>query len=271
MSDNLVLNAADNPAMVNKLVNEAIKETNVKEQAVVIVPSDTVLTLPGGYLSLTGEVITEAEVRELTGKDEEAIFKATTAGKMLTTILSRGTVRVGDVEATEDVLDQVLAGDRDALLLGIYRATFGADAEIAAYCSGCEDYKTLSINVVEDIVVKPLADPIADRRFTVKGKKHEYVCVLPNGKTQKELVSNNDKTIAELTTILLAGTVREINGRSVLNRTQIQDIGLADRRVISDEISKRTFGPVVDKVEAECPDCGGKVVTPISIGTLFRF
>lgn len=271
MTETNVVNAAENPALANKLVNEATKEVKKQEVAAIEFPSESVVTLPGGHVTLEGEVITEAEVRELTGKDEEIIARSGSAGKVLTTILNRGTVRIGELDATEELLDQLLAGDRDALLIGIYNATFGSEAEIGAYCNGCEDYKSLLVDVTTDIAVKKLDDPIESRRFTVKGKKNTYTCALPNGKTQKELLLNGDKTLSELTTILLAGTVREINGRSVLNRAQIQDIGIADRRIIAEAINERTFGPVVDEVEAECPDCGGKVVAPISIGTLFRF
>jgi hypothetical protein len=265
------LNAATNPALVNKLVAEATKETKQQEKAAIAPPSETVVTLPGGYVTLDGEVITEVEVRELNGRDEEAIARASSSGKVLTTILNRGTVRIGEMDATEEVLDQMYAGDRDAVLLGIYRATFGNEAILDAYCSGCDAYKDLTVDILEDIPMKKLDDPIGSSRFSVKGKKHEYTCAIPTGKTQKELLANGDKTIAELTTILLAGTVREINGRSVLSRNQIQEIGLADRRLIATAVDERSFGPVVNRVEAPCPDCGGKVVAPISLGTLFRF
>lgn len=265
------INAAENPALANQLAAEATKPSKTQEKAEIVFPSELVVTLPGGFVTLAGEVITEAEVRELNGKDEEAISRSNTPGKVLTTILSRGVARLGDMEATEDVLDQLLAGDRDYLLLSIYRATFGDEADIDAYCNGCEDYKTLTVDVEEDVEVEPLEDPINGRRFDVKTKKHTYTCVLPTGKTQKELLTGENKTIAELTTILLAGTVRAIDGKAVLGRNQIQEIGVADRRAIADELSKKTFGPVINEVSAECPDCGGEVVAPINLGTLFRF
>lgn len=271
MTEANLLNAADNPNLANQLAKEATKETKKVEKASVVPPSEVVVTLPGGFITITGEVITEAEVRELNGKDEEAIARAQDSGKMLSTILTRGTVRIGEDEATEAVLDQLLAGDRDYLLLGIYRATFGDEAEIAAYCKGCDEYKDLTVDILEDIEVEKLQDPIGDRRFEVKGKRNVYSCALPTGKTQKELMANEDKTLAELTTVLLAGCVREVNGKSILTRHQIQEIGLADRRSIADAIAQKSFGPVVNEVTADCPSCGGKVVAPISIGTLFRF
>lgn len=263
------INAAENPELANKLAEEENKQAKQKPKADIVTPRDNVVTLPGGYVTPTGEVITEAEVRELTGKDEEAISRSDNAGKVLNGILTRGTVRIGDIDATEEVLDQLFTGDRDYLLLSIFRATFGDTTETDGYCQGCQEYKTLEVDTTTDIKVEKLEDPIGDRRFQVKGK-HTYDCVIPTGKTQKELLMNGDKTMAELTTILLSGTVRSIDGSSVLGRAQIQEIGLADRRLIAEEVNKKTFGPVVDKVEAICPDCGGKVVSPISIGSLFR-
>lgn len=266
------LNAAENPALANQLTSKMAQDTApVKERALITPPYDTVVNLPGGYVTFAGEVVTEAEVRELNGKDEEAIARAGTMGKVLTTILSRGTVRVGAESATEEILDQMFAGDRDALLLGIYKATFGPTADVPTFCKGCSDYREIRVDVDEDIKVRKLSDPIADRKFTVKGKKAEYTVVLPSGKVQKELTINPDKNLAELTTILLEGTVVEINGSRVFSKAQIQEIGLADRRVIADALSKKTFGPVLEDVRATCPDCGGEVVAPINVGTLFRF
>lgn len=266
------INAAQNPALANQQVQQALKEPEKQvEEAVIRYPSESVVTLPGGYLNAAGEVISEVEVRELTGKDEEAIAKSANVGKLISAIISRGTVKIGDEPATEDMLEQMFAGDRDAVLIGIYKATFGDTADLTAFCAGCEDYKSLQINVDEDIQVIRLADPITDRKFSVKGKKHEYTLVLPNGKTQKELLSNADKTLAELTTVLLEGTVREIDGRPVFNKAQVQEIGVADRRVLASALDKKSFGPVFEEVKAACPDCGGEVVSPINVGTLFQF
>jgi hypothetical protein len=266
------LNAADNPALANQLVAQMAKETQPeKAQAIILSPSDTVVNLPGGYVTLAGEVVTEAEVRELNGRDEEAISKANSLGKVLNTILTRGVVRIGEEPASEEVLDQLFAGDRDALLLGIYRATFGKTSDVPSFCGGCKEYKTIQVDVDEDIKVRKLSDPIADRKFIVATKKHEYTVVLPSGKVQKELTLNADKTISELTTILLEGTVLEIDGSRVLSKGQIQDIGIVDRRAIAEALDSRSFGPILDEVKAACPECGGEVVAPINLGTLFRF
>jgi hypothetical protein len=270
--ENKTVNAATSPGLANKMVQEAIAEKPEAPQSVTLkVPSTVVVDLPGGYISPDGEVYRTAEVRELTGRDEELIVKAPSLPKAMTVTLNRGTAKIGDIPASEDVLDRILSADRDAIMLGIYRVTFGETAEIAAYCGGCEDVKTVSVNVLEDIKVKVLVDPIEDRRFKVQGRKFEFTVKLPEGKAQRELASKSDSTNSELDTLLLEYCVVDINGQPVLSKQQVQGIGISDRRTILKEILKRNPGPQFNDLSVECPDCGGKVVVPISLGTLFRF
>ena len=265
------ISAAANPAMANNLINQAMVEMPEQKEINIIPPSDTAVTLPGGYISAAGEVITDAEVRELNGSDEEAIARATNVGKAILTILQRGVVRVGTQKADDKLLDQLLSGDRDMLLLSIFKATFGKTAEHSVFCVGCGDVKKVEIDIDEDIKVKTLADPINDRVFTVQGKKNIFTVQLPTGVTQKEMILNSDKTAAELSTIMLENTVISIDNSPVLSKLQVQNLGLVDRRKINEAINKRLAGPQFDDVKVICPDCEGEVSVPVNFGTLFQF
>ena len=267
------MSAGSNPDMANDLINKALAETAQpeKQELKVKIPSDTLVNLPGGFITETGEVIKTVEVRELTGKDEEAISKATTVGRLLNTVLSRGTVKVGDKPATEEILNTMLAGDREAVLIGIHQATFGNPVEVNGYCRGCDGPKTVAVDLTADLEMKTLSDPVADRTFKVQGRKDEYTVILPNGIAQKELQGNLDKTVAELSTLLLQNTITEINGDVVYSKNTIQNMGVVDRRKVSEEIMKRNPGPVFEDLEVTCPDCEGMVVVPINLGSLFQF
>ena len=266
------VNAASNPNAVNSTVDKILAEPEqVIEKAVITAPSDNVVNLPAGYLSPSGEVIRTAEVRELNGKDEEQIVKSGNLLKQLGTILSRAVTNIGNLRADDALLDRMIIGDRDALLLGIYKATFGPTAELAAICDGCNDIKTVEVDIDRDIEVKILVDPVEDRRWTVKTNGHEYLVTLPTGVAQRELTNNPDKTTAELTTTLLENCILEIDGSPLLGKAQVQAIGLKDRRKLGEEIAKRAPGPKFETAEVTCPDCGGKVAVPINLGTLFRF
>lgn len=264
------ISAAVNPALANNMIEKAMAEKPAPAEVKITPPSSNVVNLPGGFITAAGEVITQAEVRELTGADEEAIARASNIGKAILTILSRGTVKVGDQKADDKILDQMLSGDRDALILGIFKATFGKEAEVSSYCGGCDEFKTISLDLDTDIKTKALLDPINDRVFTVEGKSKVFTVQLPTGLAQKEMINNSDKSSAELNTIMLEHTVVQIDGSPVLSKLQVQNLGLTDRRKIIDEINARVSGPQFDEISVTCPDCESEVRVPINFGTLFR-
>lgn len=267
---NNTISAAANARLANSIVDQAMAEPEqTVEPAVLTASSDNLVTLPGGFIS-NGEVIKTAEVRELNGRDEEALGRVTNQSRIFSSILSRAVVSVGKEKATEGILDGLLAGDRDALLLGIYKATFGPTAELGAFCQSCKEFKTVEVEIDGDIKSKVLVDPINDRTFIVEGKKGEFLVTLPTGVTQRELVAAEDKSAPELTTILLENTVLEINGSPVVSPMQVRNLGVVDRRTLVEEISSRSPGPKFDAINVGCPDCEGEVVVPISLGALFR-
>jgi hypothetical protein len=261
--------ASENPELVNQLVSQAMAEPETKKNDVIVsTPSDVYVTLPGGYITPTGETVTNVEVRELTGKDEEAIARAQNLGKALLSILYRGTVKIGDEVATEELVDQLLAGDRDSIMLGIYKATFGPTAEVQGFCGGCNEFKPVTVSIDDDIKVRPLVD---ERSFVIDCKIGEVVVSLPTGFAQKELVNNADKTVSELTTILLEQCVTRINGKPVVSRMQVQNLGINDRKKIGEAINKHNIGPIFEDIAVTCPDCESEVRVPINLGSLFRF
>ena len=269
MANNTV-NAVNNPSLANQLVQDALTEkTSEPELASITAPFNNVVTLPGG-LVVDGGGITTSEVRELTGKDEEAIVKAPNVSRALSIILSKGVVKLGELPATEALLDRLLVGDRDALTLGIYRATFGETATLSGYDTATGDVVEVELDLGNDIPIKTLADPINDRTFEVVGKKSTFVVTLPTGATQKEILSTSDRSISELTTVLLYNCVLEIDGRSVVSIEQIRNLGLQDRRKINEAIVSRTPGPQFEDLKVPNPDSDGEVVVPINLGTLFR-
>jgi hypothetical protein len=257
----------------NDLINQVLSasENKPKEPVKITAPSDTAVRLPAGLLMPSGEVLSTAEVRELTGKDEEYIGKAGNVAKALATVINRATVTVGDLPADEKMLESLLSGDRDALLLGIFKATFGNEVELPGICNECSQIKVVGVDVDRDVKTKFLVDPVNDRTFTVHGKKKEFLVTLPNGLAQKELTNATEKTPAELVTILLGHCVLEIDGAPMLGRAQIQNLGLVDRQKLADEIYSRIPGPQFENIELQCDDCEGKVVVPFTIGALFRF
>ena len=253
--------------VVNAVISEALKEAPVKVETVA--PSNSEVILPGGYISPGGILAKYAEVKELNGSDEEAISRAGSLGKSLTTILQRGVLSVGEEKLSKDTLDDMLSADRDALLLAIRRVTFGNTVEYRAFCA-CGAEQLLEIDLVNDIPVKELDNPITDRVWTVSTKAGEIVLALPTGVTQKRLIEATDKTTAELGTILLSGCVQSIDGKISTGATAVLKLGMADREKLIEEIVEKNPGPRLGEVSKTCEACGESIETPLSLVALFR-
>jgi hypothetical protein len=262
--------------VTNELIEAALTQADMAEEApveepTITPPPDTVFDLPGGFISPTGEVAMEAEVRELTGRDEEVIAKATTIQKALSIVLQRGLVRVGSVNnITDGVLNNMLAGDRDYALLRIYAATFGKDVKTTQTCTQCGSEVDIEIDVLADIPVKRLESP-TDRRIFVECSVGKVAIDLPTGYTQKEIMAHGDKTLAELTTILLENTVVQINDRPVVGRNVVLDLPIRDRRKINEALADHQMGPQMQDIKVECPNCATEMEVPLSLAALFQF
>lgn len=270
-----VIDAASNPDLVNKIVQDVFSEIEnapeeVQEEVEVVPPPDTHVTLPGGYYAPFTGLITEAEVKELTGRDEEIIAKTRTLGSLLNAVLVRGVVSLGDHKPDESMLSGLLAGDREYLLLRIFAATFGDDVTSEMTCGSCGSSVPISISVTKDIPVKNLAAP-SDRSFVVECSVGPVKVELPTGITQKELYAAANKSWSELSTILLSNTVVEIKNRPVIGPAQVLDLPIRDRRKIAEEIAKRNPGPQFSDIKKTCPECEAEMEVPLNLASLFQF
>lgn len=237
---------------------------------------DTSVKLPAGIV-VDGQVYQNAEVRELTGEHEEKLAKArlsNNAAKYVNTLLLCGTVSVGGKEATPALLDTLLQGDLDMLMLGIRRATFGDEFEVyEVECPHCQELNDLELNL-KDIPIKELDDP-ETREFLIELRKGRQAKIqFPTGAVQNEIFKNN-LTIPEMNSLTLAECVVsfiEADGSEKMSNglTDVKKLGVADRTKLQEFIYDNQPGPRYDKVTALCSSCEGEVPVPLNVGILFR-
>jgi hypothetical protein len=232
-------------------------------------PSDTTVDLPGGYISQDGTVVKTAEVRELNGADEEAISKAGSKAKALGVLLQRGLVKVGTEDATKEMLDSLLSGDRDAILIGIRKVTFGDELKAMVHCYSCNEDQETVVTLSEDVPVRELND-LKGRSWVIETKKGPVAVGLPNGLVQKKLMDNADKTSAEINTLLLSGCVMSVNGSPSMGAHTVLSLGMTDRANIVDEIIENNPGPRLGEVKKACRACGEDMNLPLSLLDLFQ-
>jgi hypothetical protein len=256
------------PKLVNAAINEALKEEPVKIKT--LAPTNNHVDLPGGYISPGGSLAKYAEVKELTGLDEEAIAKSGSIGRALNTILQKGLASIGGEPVTRDAFDDLLSADRDAIMIGIRKVTFGEIIDYTAVCQSCNSTQDVKIDLTKDVPVKELTNPIEDRNWTIEVKAGLVNVTLPTGDVQRKLMENIDKTSAEMNTILLAGCVVSVNGTTSMGASTVLKLGMGDREKLVDEILEKNPGPRLGEVVKDCEACGEAVPTPLSLMSLFR-
>jgi len=254
--------------LVQQYAQKAMEEP--AQQIVTKAPSDTTVKLPGGYILPTGEVVKTAEVRELNGADEEAIAKVGSTAKALNILLQRGLVKLGDKEVTRDDLDVLLSGDRDAILLGIRKVTFGPLIPLVIRCPHCSTDQNTEVDLDDDVPVRELSDPIADRFWEVITKQGVVRLGLPNGITQKKLMDNIDKTSSEINTMILGGCIISVNGSPSIGAPTALALGMSERSELLTSITDRNPGPRLGEVKKVCKACGEDIPLPLSLLDLFR-
>ena len=257
-------------SMINQLGNqlEQMGETSEKE-VLTLAPVSNEVILPGGFIK-DGSLVKYAEIRELNGADEEAIAKSKTLAGSLGTVLAKGLVSLGGEKVTSQDLDQLLSGDRDAILLGIRVATFGKDAHMKAFCTSCGKDQVLVIDLDSDINTVELDNPIEDRVFSLNTKHGDVVMCLPNGITQKRLMEATDKSTAELITLILSGCIVSIDGSPSMGRSTALSLGIADRETLVSAIYDRSPGPRLGEVSKACEACGTDIYVSLGLADLFR-
>lgn len=279
--------ALADPARANADINAILAGTNDAPE--VPQPPDDLVTLPGGLVR-GGKVYKTAVVRELDGSDEEALARAlrtwVTPGQPLhprallhfiDTLVSRGTVSVGDLQAGPDVLKSMLIGDRDELALAVRCATYGNDMVIEQWtCPYCQKMTDISFSLKDDVERTVLKDPASETVFDIPLKKSAKARVrLPNGEDQDALYADESWTTAQRNTILISRCVlsytdpagQEFNMAAFPSMSL--KLSIPDRQEIIRQVSERQPRPKYNEIKFE-HECGNEVVLALGIRDLFR-
>lgn len=234
----------------------------IKTQA----PSSSLVKLLAGVM-VNEKLETNLEVRELNGADEEAIAKSGTLGKSLNTILQRGVVKVGETAATDALLDQMVSGDRDLVMLAIRKLTFGPSIDNEMLCPRCGGRSPVHIDLDSDIPTKEFT---GIWEWDVETSLGVVRLGLPKGSAQKKLMDGEDRTSAELSTLLISECIVSVDGLPVVPSRIALSMSIRDRETILQQIVDNTPGPRLLEVTTACKACEEIISTPLSLASLFR-
>ena len=150
---------------------------------------DTIVMLPQGYRH-GGVYQTKAEVRELTGVDEEILARTKEFVDFFDTMVALGTIRIGDYDMSDfslndrkGVLQTLLLGERERLLLAVIQATYGDTKTLSFVCTACNTDNEFDLILSQDLEIKEVDDLQPSYTYTTsKGDLIEFRLV--NGADQ---------------------------------------------------------------------------------------
>ena len=234
--------------------------------------------LPRG-LHYNGTWQRKAFVRELTGVDEEALARVREVFDTYDTVLSLGTVRIGELDLAslslperQGHLQQLLLGERDQLYIAIVQATYGDRKTLRYRCQNeaCGEEQDLILTLSEDFKPKVIED-IDRTEFeytTSKGDVIAYRAAV--GSDQYEILKRRNATMAEQNSTMLSRCIRSVNGNIVVDPLlYARQLSMPDRHALLTLLVERQ--PSVDmNVTIECIACREEQVIPLGWGDIFR-
>lgn len=257
------MSTADQADMINNAISDPPPEMHP-------LLDTTVELFRGVYDADSDTWYTHANVRELTGADEETLStlqnkKDITFFDYLSAVLKCSVESVGPhkPEHNPHLINKLILPDRELLFLATVRATYGTVRQLNVRCGKCKGMNDVSIDLDEDIpVIKPnfdLKEPVE-----VKLTKGKSIRVrLPNGDDTTES-QKDTKTDAEVTTKLLSRLAVFNDGQEPSDRMAwSKSLSIADRRLIAQTLVNLEAGPRMEEVETQCAHCGS--VLPVSL------
>lgn len=235
-----------------------------------------VVNLPRGLMK-GGEWKREAEVRELTGSDEEALSRVRESADFFDLVLAHGVIRIEDinletasVSERQAILHELLIGERSQLLLAILIATYGDEKLLNVTCPHCSVEQEVKIIPSEDFKQKNVegVDSTLFNYVTNKGHNIEYRLV--NGGDQMEALKKKGASTAEQNTLILSRCMVKVNGQLIPDPVgYARRLGMKDRTALLAEMI--TKQPDIDMaVQMACIGCGGDIVLGLGWSDLFR-
>lgn len=239
-------------------------------------------TLPGGYVDGNGTLHAEAELRQLSGNEEELLASRDRqeTSSLVTEVLAGCVIRIGSVSPVHPALvQQLLVADRQYLLLKLREATFGPDIRGTLLCPwpGCGRKVDIDFTI-PDIPVTPSRDK--GPQYTMQLSKQAALMEsdgkaitaiafrLPNGADQEAVMPFFRENPARALTLLLERCIHALGeyinpGPELLSR-----LSPAARQEIEQEMERVSPSVNLD-MQVACAECGRIFTAPFDIQDYF--
>ena len=226
--------------------------------------------LLAGYIDKEGNHHTTFTLREMTGRDEEAISKSDlkqNGAKLISTLLERCVLSIGSLtrktvggEEWKEVIKGLLVGDQDYMLIKLRELSMGGEIEVTHTCPYCKESLKTMLDVSE-LEISPfkgqrevpfsLPKGYRDR----KGVLHrDGTMRLPTGQDREILTPIARKNVAQASTLMLTRLCKFEEGLYVTEDI-MRDLTVRDREYLQKLLQENLFGINLE-IDVTCTSCG---------------
>ena len=252
------------------IIVASIRKNNAQKK--VAVSNETNFDFPCGYTDSEGVRHKTFTVREMDGKDEEALSRkdlASNTAKMMNVLLSRCVTSIGTLtpegmgaKEWENVIKGLYVGDQDVAILKIREVSIGGTLTFNSECPVCGRPLTTEVDVDEIPVIEfkgeekiPFSLPsgYSDKN----GELHKEGTIrLPKGADREILVPIGVQNSARARTMMLTRLV-EFNDGTFVSPEIMSSLSIRDRKYLNDLLEENLFGIDTD-VPVICTECGAE-------------
>ena len=238
--------------------------------------------LPGGYVDEKGRVHQEGEVAPLSGREEELLAgnHRRESATLVTAVLSCCLRRLGEISPiSEEVVRNLLIGDRQYLLLKLREVTFGSQIQATISCPWPDCSKRVDIDfLTEDIPIKESKEKgptyemeLSPEAAFVDCDHKEYTKIifrLPNGADQEAISPLLSENEARALSMLLDRCVQSVGPLKNHGSALTGRLSPLARKEIESRMEK--VAPCVElDLRADCPECGRAFTIPFDLHRYF--
>lgn len=251
---------------------ELMQEAVTQKISLVDEEDGPVFEMLAGYKDNDGVIHKEFTLREITGKDEEAIHKAdikNNGSKIVTVLLTRCVTRIGTLtpksvgrQKWEDIIKSLYTGDQDYMLIQLRKISIGEEVEVNHVCPNKEcKAKLNTVLDLDELEVIPFSgDRVIEFELPRgykdrKGNVHTSgTMALPTGLDREILTPLAKTNLAKAETVMLTRLCKFDDGAYV-DDDVMSSLSIRDREYLQNLLRKHFFGVKLE-TEVICDSCG---------------
>lgn len=225
-----------------------------------------------GYTDKDGVTHKEFTLREITGRDEEAIHSNKNAknngSRVASLLLSRCVTSIGTLtqdsmgkQRWEDIIKDLYVGDQDYMLMQLRKISLGEEIEISHVCPNPECKATLNTVVeIDELEIVPFSG-IKKVPFELpkgfkdkKGIHKNGTIAIPTGLDREILTPLTRNNMAKAETAMLTRLCKFDDG-TLIDDEAMGSLSIKDRKYLQELLKDNYFGYDLD-LEIVCDSCG---------------